>query len=410
MGVISHGAVLSLTPWRRRLRALPACTAGAAMVVVIAALITLLIATAHDAGARPLDPLAYGLGSLSALVLLLRKRWPLAVLLVTVASEILYHVRTYPGGGPWPAILVALYTAALIGQRRRSLLVGALIVGSIAFNRTFVEKSSWFNDTTAAYSGVSLAMLFLGEAVRSRRALLNETRERIHRAELEQEAEAGRRVAEERLRIARELHDVLAHTITVITVQAGVATDLLETRPDLAGAALRTIREASRDATRELRATLGVLRNGDRSSDRRDQSGAPREPAPGLGQVASLIETATSAGLRVELATSGDVRPLPAAVDLTAYRIVQEALTNVLRHARATTATVTIRYEPVAVVVEVDDNGRGPVARTPAAGAGHGLMGMAERAAAVRGCVQTGAAPGGGFRVLARLPYGEAAT
>jgi signal transduction histidine kinase len=171
--------------------------------------------------------------------------------------------------------------------------------------------------------------------------------------------------------------------------------------PDEARAALTTIRSASREAMAELKATVGVLRAGEG-----DQ--APRAPTPGLGQLDGLLEATRDAGLRVEAAVSGEPRPLPALVDLTAYRIVQESLTNVRRHAGADAATVTIRYEPAEVVIEVDDDGRGPGPAPTDGQAGYGLAGMAERSAAVGGRFQAGPRPGGGFRVTARLPVGRA--
>jgi signal transduction histidine kinase len=207
-------------------------------------------------------------------------------------------------------------------------------------------------------------------------------------------------VQQERLRIAREMHDVLAHTIAAINVQAGVAGDVIDDAPDRARASLRDIRRQSRDAIAELRATVGVLREGG--------TAAPREPAPGLAELDRLVEKAAGAGVRVEVAVAGAARPLPGTVDLAAYRIVQESLTNVVRHAHASEATVSVRYEPEAVVLEVQDNGRGAANGAIHDRDGHGLIGMRERATALGGTLQAGVAPGGGFLVHATLPTGDA--
>lgn len=202
------------------------------------------------------------------------------------------------------------------------------------------------------------------------------------------------------MRIARELHDVLAHNISMINVQAGVAGHLIDRQPEQAREALVTIKEASREALRELRGTLGLLRGVD------DE--APRAPAPGLARLGELIERHHSAGLAVRVVTTGEVRPLAPGADLAAYRIVQESLTNVVRHASADTATVTMAYGPRDVVITVDDDGISPPAASGPAG--NGLTGMRERATAAGGDLSAGPRPDGvrGFRVRASLPIEEA--
>jgi signal transduction histidine kinase len=201
------------------------------------------------------------------------------------------------------------------------------------------------------------------------------------------------------MRIARELHDVLAHSISVINVQAGVALHLLERQPEQARPALVAITQASRDALRELRATLGVLRGaGDED---------PRAPAPTLARLDDLVSNASTAGVQVQVNVTGAERPLPPGVDLAAYRIAQESLTNVARHARPASATLSIAYGAEELVVEVQDDGRAaPEAR--AVREGHGLIGMRERAASVGGQLEAGPRPEGGFRVRARLPLNGA--
>ncbi len=210
-------------------------------------------------------------------------------------------------------------------------------------------------------------------------------------------------VVEERLRIARELHDVVAHSIATISVQAGMAAHVFDDQPEQARAAVLEIRRLSKDALKELRATLGVLRMAD------EQDGA-LAPAPGLGELCNLIERAKKSGINVDLKTEGETRTLPALVDLTAYRIVQEALTNVVRHAGPTMATVTIRYEPSQLDLRVRDHGRGmsQIPNRSGEGSRLGLVGMHERVTSVGGEFWAGNRREGGFEVRACLPTGEA--
>jgi signal transduction histidine kinase len=210
------------------------------------------------------------------------------------------------------------------------------------------------------------------------------------------EQDARRRLDEERLRIARELHDVVAHTMATINVQAGVAAHVLPTRPEAAAESLQAIKTASKEGLRELRAILNVLRQADDAD--------PTQPAPGTAQLDALIAGARRAGLDTTLTVTGEPFPLPAAVDLAAYRIVQESLTNAIRHAGPATAAVSLTYQEDELRIDVTDTGPGPKVSAAAGQAGHGLAGMRERAAAVGGIVETGPGPRGGFRVAAWLP------
>jgi signal transduction histidine kinase len=228
----------------------------------------------------------------------------------------------------------------------------------------------WFAPENLAVFGWTAAATAIGDARRSRRAYIFAVEERARRAEETREEEARRRVAEERLRIARELHDVVAHHIAVINVQAGAAAHVLPTRPEAVGPALAHIRRASDTALKELSAVVGVLRNA--------------EPTRGLARLGELLDALAAAGLRVEHTQHGQARELPAVVDLAAYRIVQEALTNAQRHGTGT-ACLVVTYEPDRVVVEVT-NPVGP----PSPGSGYGLVGMRERAAAAGGTVTAG--------------------
>ena len=220
-----------------------------------------------------------------------------------------------------------------------------------------------------------------------------------------QEEEARRRVAEERIRIARDLHDVIAHGVAAIHLQAGAALHVIDRQPDVAAPALSSIKDLSKQTLDELRATVGVLR-----SEAADAA-APRAPTPGISQLAALIDQARHAGLSVDLQVDPSLNGLPAAVDVAAFRIVQESLTNVMRHAgQWAHAVVTISEDERGDLnVEVDDDGLGASARAPD-NPGHGLAGMRERAATVGGDVKAGPRVGGGFRVIARLPVAEAVT
>jgi signal transduction histidine kinase len=394
-----------LGDWQARLRGLSPRAVDVALASAVAAAMALTIGIAEeDDPTRSPDALAYLLGLTVAALLLLRRRWPLGVLIATVGVLSVYFGLDYPAFSPALPLAVPAYSAAAAG---RGLWAAVILAAFVVLGGTVARLDE--GDSLADVLRTSLitdwallaAVLLLGEAVRNRRAWAEEVRRRLLRAEEDQEREAERRVQQERLRIAREMHDVLAHTIAAINVQAGVGADVIDDSPAKARASLRDIRRQSRDAMAELRATVGVLREG--------ATDVPLAPAPGLAELDGLVQTAARAGLRVDVSIAGTARQLPGAVDLAAYRIVQEALTNVVRHAHASTAKVSVGYDPAAVVLEVQDNGSGDANGATAAHDGHGLIGMRERAAAVGGTLQAGAAPGGGFRVHARLPTGEAA-
>jgi signal transduction histidine kinase len=354
-------------------------------------------------GRRPLDWLAWLLLAVATGSLAARRRWPAAVLLVTCAVTAASVSLGYPTGPIWATPLIALYSAAATARRRLALLAGSTLAAIPVVWALLGAATP--GDAAATVLLVALA-LTLGEVTRGRRDYLAEVERRAVEAERTREETARRHAGEERLRLARDLHDVTAHTIAVIAIQASVADEALdrfEADPEPARKAVRAIRAASREAMAELKATVTMLREG----------AAPRGPLPGLDQLDELVGMATSAGVRVAVEVDGTARPLPPAVDLTAYRIVQESLTNVLRHARATSATVRVRYRPDAVEVQVDDDGRGngqpPSTSGSGAGSpGHGLAVMSERAAAVGGRLQAGPGPGRGYRVHARLPLREA--
>jgi signal transduction histidine kinase len=352
----------------------------------------------RSAGWRDPDALAYLLLVGGAAALLFRRRWPLPVLAITLACGLAYAARTYPEGPSQLAVFPALWTVALTLPRRQAWLAAAVAAVAAASVELFLYGDTMF-DGEPVYAAVTvLAAMWWGEAVRARRAYVAELRDRAERAERSREEEARRRVDEERLRIARELHDVVSHTIGVISVQAGVAAHLLHRRPDKAADSLAAIRQASDEALGELHAMLRVLRQGDGDGGR-----APLAPAPGLAELDVLVAQAAGAGIEVKVAVEGEPRRLPSAVDLACYRVVQESLTNVVRHAGASQAEITVTHLDDRVVVEVLDDGAAP-AGNGAVGSGQGIPGMRERARALGGSLEAGPRPGGGFRVQASLP------
>jgi signal transduction histidine kinase len=377
---------------------------GLVAAVAVAMTVTISVAQEEDATRSP-DVLAYALGLTVAALLLMRHRSPMGALVASVGVLMVYYSLEYPAFSPAVPLAAAAYFAAVAGHLvAASVLLAGIVLFGLGW-QTLGEHTSLFSvlgTNTIADTALLAAVLLLGEAVRSRRAWTAEVRARLARVDTDREREAERRVQEERLRIARELHDVMAHTIAGIGVQAGVAGDVIDDAPEQAKPSLTAIREQTRDAMAELRAAVGLLRDGG--------TDAPRAPAPGLHALDGLVGTAAHGGLDVDVSVAGDVRPLPAAVDLTAYRIVQESLTNVVRHAHASVARVAVRYEPDAVVVEVADDGRGATAVNGrnGTGPGYGLVGMRERAVAVGGTLDAGPAPDGGFRVAARLPVRSA--
>ncbi|MGE9693465.1 sensor histidine kinase [Streptomyces sp. NRRL F-5630] len=349
---------------------------------------------------QPPETLSLVLMTLAALSLVLRRRCPAGVL---VAAALCTAVELATGDPRAPVVVacgIALYTFAVHTDRPTAWRIGLLTSAVLVGVAMLTGPLPWYaqeNFGLLAWTGMAVAV---GDAVRSRRAFITAMRERADRAERTREEEARRRVAEERLRIARDLHDVVAHHIALVNVQAGVAAHVMDRRPDQAKEALAHVRRASRSALDELRATVGLLR----------QSGdptAPTEPTAGLERLDDLLGTFRDAGLTVRLVTPEPLAggPLPAAVDLAAYRVVQEALTNVQKHAGAgAQAEISVVRVGSQVEVTVLDDGRGAEAEGPAEDGGHGLLGMRERAAALGGHLTASPRFGGGFRVHAILP------
>ncbi|MGW2176941.1 sensor histidine kinase [Streptomyces sp. NPDC001732] len=338
---------------------------------------------------------------LGAVALVWRRRRPVAVLVATAGLTVLELMRSDPPAPVVTGAVIALYTVAARTDRPTTWRVGLLTMTVLTAAAMFFGPAPWYNqENFGVFAWIGMAGA-TGDAIRSRRAFIDAIRERAERAERTRDEEARRRVAEERLRIARDLHDVVAHHIALVNVQAGVAAHVMDKRPDQAKEALAHVREASRSALNELRATVGLLR----------QSGdpeAPTEPAPGLAVLDELVDTVRRAGLPVEVACTDRRPPLPAAVDLAAYRVIQEALTNVRKHAGpGARAEVSVVRVGATTEITVIDNGSGGDCRAadaPDGGGGHGLLGMRERVTALGGTLTAGPRYGGGFRVHAILP------
>ena len=343
-------------------------------------------------------PLALGLGLAAAASLVARRRAPGWTLAVSgTLAVILMHVVPAAGPAVVLAPAVALYSLALARGRRYQVLAAVATLLAVLGLETFGPGA---DDLLPAFGHLLLVAipLLLAETHRTRQAYVAVLRERAELAERTREQEAQQRAQEERLRIARDLHDVVAHTLTTINVQAATAAELLDRNPEHARSALETIEDASRDAIHELRAILGILRE--------PGTDAPTAPAPGVDDVAELVRKTRDGGLDVELEIDGD-RPerITETVSLAAFRIVQESLTNARRHAAGAPVRVRLSYEPGALAVSVQ-NARGQSANGNGS-TGVGIAGMAERAAAVGGTL-TAAPVHDGFRVAAELPYARA--
>jgi signal transduction histidine kinase len=383
---------------RVRLLDVAAAAVAAAALVVVMPLI-------ENADARSFDALAVVLVVFAGGVLALHRRAPMVVLAVTTSALVLYSLRDYSGGPVYITWIVAIFAVSVARGPAWAWVPAA--VSTAAILATAFQDSTWVVVGRLGQAPASIAALFvswgigallLGGSVRGRGAERAAMEERARHLAETREEEARRRVAEERVRIARDLHDSIAHRLAGFSVQAGVGAHVLDERPEDARAALLAIKQASGDALTELRATLGMLRSGEV---------APREPAAGLDRLPSLVDSSRAVGLPVDVVIEGDVGPLPPAVDLVAFRIVQESLTNVIRHAGPARATVAVRRSDGAVEIEVTDDGRGAVNGHGGAdrgGGGHGLAGMRERVALLGGELDAGTRHSGGYRVQARLP------
>jgi len=338
---------------------------------------------------RPFDAGTVALIVIASVALAFRRRAPVAVLVAVFATVLVYEMLGYANGPMWLFLVVALLNAVIQGDRLAAAAVVLLGFALFPWLDHLLRDGHSPSVASLAALGAWLLVLFgVGEAIRIRRERAAEAI-RIH------DEEALRRASEERLRIARELHDALGHHLSLISVQAGVALHVNETLPEEVRGSLSAIKDASKEALTELRSVLEILRQ--------DGERAPRSPTSTLARLDELVAQSRAAGLEVHAETEGRIRPLPFGVDVAAFRIVQEALTNVARHAGSASATVRVTYADDELTLEVVDDGGGePTA--PSSGGGKGLVGMRERVAALGGVVEAGPRAEGGFRVWARLP------
>jgi signal transduction histidine kinase len=354
---------------------------------------------------------ASALGSGPAILLLLlilaglavpvvfRRTYPVQAFTVAAVAGGLQVLFTTRPVGTDLALLILLYTLAAYRPRRVS------ITGlCVCLAGSFIAVARWDTQTGLVqkvllagviFSGTALVVWVLGDSMRYRRAYLTSLEDRAARLERERDAQAQIAVAAERARIARELHDVIAHNVSVMVVQADGASYALRSEPDRTAQALAAISQTGRQALAEMRRLLGILRSDDQQAD--------LAPVPGLDQLRELLDQARRAGMSVSFTLEGAARPLPEGAELAAYRVVQESLTNTRKHGGlAAAAAVTLRYEPDALLLQVTDDGLGAAAGGD--GPGHGLTGMRERIEMYGGTVQAGPLPGGGYQVAARLP------
>lgn len=367
-------------------------------------------ANTHQSGLRSLDAIGYALLAAGPVLLLLRRAHPRPVLVAVLAVTATYLLAGYGYGPIFLSLVIAFLTAAVRGSRWYTyplLPLGYLLMvwplpglrGHGAGGWALVGILAWL-----------LVLTAIAETLRQRRSVLISRRQRAEAAHRNEQAQRARdlaereqRAAEERLAIARELHDVLAHSLSLINVQSSVALELLDRKPEQAATALSAIKQVSRDSLGEMHGLLRSIRAG------AETVAAPTSPAVGIGDLDTLLAPTRAAGTVVHTRITGTPRRLPVVVEVAAARIVRESLTNVLRHAPGAEATVAVEYSPTELCITVD-NGRPPNSAQPSTtGGGSGIAGMIERGRALGGAVTAAPRPGGGFRVTARLPVPPAA-
>lgn len=370
-----------------------------ALAVALCALAEWQAVTGQAASGHPAALGSLLLVAIQTLPIAFRRRAPAAVLLI-VAAALLGHILlgfqnsffgTFAG-------VTAMYSVAAHSRRQAAL----LFLGLLPLALTVSLVADWRNQGRIVLGDIPYNLLLflsawiLGDSVRTRRAYVSQLEERQRLLARERDEEAQRAVSEERSRIARELHDIVAHSVSLMVLQANAGARVLTARPEQAAEHFSTIQDAGRQALTELRRLLGVLRSDDGIE-------ATLVPQPGIGDVAALVDQVRRSGLSVELHVAGAEVPLPQAVQLSAYRVVQEALTNALKHAGAARADVTLRYARATLEVDVRDDGHGPQ-NNERDGVGHGLVGLRERVGLFGGSLDTGPAPDGGFQVRATFP------
>lgn len=367
--------------------------AGALLVASV------LAASAPTPGTRVPDATLYALLVLGCLPYAWRRRAPVLVLLLASLPVLAIIGLGYSSAVVGSGLFLLAYTVAAGCSARTTTLAGLYVAVMLAVVAAMAPDRMPLAEL-ATNTALFVGALGLGRGAHLRLRNAELLAERAELADRARAEESARAVSDERLRIARELHDVVGHTMGVIALQAGVGAHVIDTDPGEARSALLSIAATSRSALAEIRQILGALRG--------EQDVAPVRPPPGLAALPDLAGELAAAGLPVRVHVSGDPVGVPTGVDVTAYRVVQESLTNVLRHAGHASAEVHVTYQPGAVVLEVLDDGAGPGAQ--AAGGGHGQIGMRERVAVWGGTLEIGPQPDGGYRVAAQLPYREEGT
>jgi signal transduction histidine kinase len=331
-----------------------------------------------------------------------RRRAPLVVLIIIASATVGSYAGNFVNFNGAAGALIAIYSCAAHLERRDAVRTLGVAGAAVALSQVFSAVYHPFSPADVVSNCVIVGIAWiLGDNLRTRRAYTASLEERATRLEREQEASAQRAVYQERARVARELHDVVAHSVSVMVVQAGAARRVLRRDPERASEALSSIELTGRQALDELRRLLGMLRQyGDQVPD--------LTPQPRLQDLDALVTQIEEAGLPVDLVVAGEPRPLPSGADLSVFRIVQEALTNSLKHAGPARATVTLTYRPNELLLDIADDGRGlaeELAEGNGAAGGHGLVGMRERVALYGGELSAGPRSGGGYEVKARLPF-----
>jgi signal transduction histidine kinase len=359
-------------------------------ILVTAAILAITSHIEAESGGRSLDALGVGLILAGGVSIAVSPRWPRAAFGVNAAAIATYVAVGYPNGPFLATALVTLGVMSRLTDRRTALIGAGALVAALGV-AVLIAGHNWF--LPVMFLGWSAGAVFLGEVLRTRRTRLAELQERARTLERTREEEARRRVAEDRLQVARDLHDGVAHAMTTINVQAGAAAHVMDRHPEAAKEALVAIRRASGDVLDELTAMVALLREGDQPPD--------LVPTPGVDQIADLVRATRDAGLDVLLTVDGPVGTVTKPVGTAAYRIVQESLTNVLRHSHALTAEVRVRVDADEVSVAVHDDGTGGSAAPLSIGTGLGIRGMRERAEATGGRLEAGPGADGGFTVKA---------
>lgn len=396
----------------RPLRGHPVLVDGLMAAVLYAGMMLLAARAPQSTGWHLSDGLA-ALAVVGCGANMLRRRWPVLALALAAAPIAICPLIGLDHGVLPAAVIIPLINVVLRVKRRTALLVAACCVTVItaAAVAAAVENRVYSESTPPGFSVLVLGIvcIAIGDARRSRQDYVHEVEERARRAEHGREQEARRRVAEERVRISRDLHDILAHHIALITVQAGAASHVLDKQPEQAREALAHIREAGAQALSDLHETITVLRAGE------DADEEPAEPTTGLDRLDDLIDGFAQVGVEVVTEIRGARRRLPATADVAAYRVIQESLTNVRKHAGPVPARVLLEYQPRQISVQVENSVGSAVFAAPGTGTGictgtgHGLIGMRERALTLGGSLEAGPLPGGGFRVAATIPSAEMA-